>query len=256
LRYWNGLTISIQAFFVLLLSLIAVFAFSNSFVFPPLLSVISKLNAFEPVHISIILAGILVLVGSIQVIVRTEPNVGSFISLTVILLTPSVVATTNIDWAQIMGWQLDTELALPQGLVFLFTALSVIGYIVLRLTIQHNSSALTASAHGFDKKEISTAYFKKHIWGFLMIASAAIIVLLIYLSSNYIGQALGVIFPQISVDILVVGILCIIVLIAVAYAFLVRGRLPFGTRPTTKTDGNNTSVTSEQDSSEESNLQI
>ncbi len=74
MRYWSRLTISIQAFFVLLLSVIAVIAFSNSFIFSYLVSAISQLKAFEPVHISIILAVILIVIGSLQVIVRRTPE--------------------------------------------------------------------------------------------------------------------------------------------------------------------------------------
>lgn len=234
MRYWSGLTISIQAFFVLLLSVIAVIAFSNSFIFSYLVSAISQLKAFEPVHISIILAVILIVIGSLQVIVRRTPDVGFFMFFIVALLIPSVLATTNIDWAQIMGWQLDAELGLPRALVFLFIAVVIIGYIALRLTMQTNSSALAASSSGFDREEINTAYFKQHVWGLVIISGTAAIVLVIYLVTNYIDSILRVGFSQISVDILLVGILCVLVFIAVVYITLVQGRLPLKIRQTSE----------------------
>jgi hypothetical protein len=234
LRYWSGLTTSIQALLVLLLSVIAVIAFSNSFVFSYLVSAISQLKAFEPIHISMILAGILILIGSLQVIVRRTPDVGFFMFFVVILLIPSVLATTNINWIQIMGWQLDTELELPRSLVFLFIALVIIGYIVLRISMQADSSALAASSLGFNKEEINIAFFKQHAWSLTIISGTAAIVLVIYLITNYVDSVLRAEYTRISVDILLVGILCVLVFIAVVYITLVRGRLPLKIRQTSE----------------------
>ena len=235
MRYWSGLTISIQALLVILLSVIAVIAFSNSFVFSYLVPVISRIKAFEPVHISIILSVILILIGALQIMVRRTPNVGFFMFFVVILLIPSVLATTNINWAQIMGWQLDTELEPPRSLVFLFIALVTIGYILLRITMQADSSALAASSLGFNREEINTAYFKQHTWSLVIISGTAAIVLVIYLVTNYIDSVLKAGFSGLSVDILLVGILCILVLIAVVYISVVRGRLPLKIRQTSET---------------------
>jgi len=218
LRYWSGLTLGIQAFLVLLLSFVAVYIFSNSFVFPPLVSAVSTLANIGPMQISIILAALLILVGSLQIIVRREPRIGFFIFLVAIFLIPSLLAT-------------------PWGIVLLFTTLTILGYVVLRFTTKHNSLALAAADRGFDRKEVGAAYINKHIWGFLIIVGAIVIVFLIYLVSNQIEQALSGSLRGVPMGILFIGVICSLVLIAAAYAFLVRGRYPFGTRPTATTNG-------------------
>lgn len=246
MRYWSGLTLGIQAFLVLLLSFVAVYIFSNSFVFPPLVSAVSALANIGPMQISIILAALLILVGSLQIIVRREPRIGFFIFLVAIFLIPSLLATTTTDWAQILGLEFETEAELPWGIVLLFTTLTILGYVVLRFTTKHNSLALAAADRGFDRKEVGAAYINKHIWGFLIIVGAIVIVFLIYLVSNQIEQALSGSLGGVPMGILFIGVICSLVLIAVAYAFLVRGRLPFGTHPTATTNGSGFSTIIEQ----------
>jgi len=225
---------------------VAVYTFSHSFVFPTLVSIVSTLSTLGPVQISIIMAALLILVGSLQIIVRREPRIGFFIFLVVISLIPSLLATTTTDWAQILGLEFEAEAELPWGIVLLFTTLTILGYVVLRFTAKHNSLALAAADRGFNRKEVGAAYINKHIWGLLIIVGAMVIVLLVFLVSNQIERALSGSLRGMPMGILLIGIICSLILIIVAYAFLVRGRVPFGMHLTATTNGSRFSTIIEQ----------
>lgn len=226
MRYWSSLTLGIQAFQILILTLVAVYAFSNSFVFPSLVSALSNVFPVEPMYISVILAAFLIVVGSLQVIVRREPKTGFFIFLVVILLTPSVLTTTTIDWAQILGLELEVENELPWGIVLLFAVMIVFGYMALRFTASHNSLALVAADRGYDKQEVGTVYSAQHTWGFIIAGGAAIIGIVIFLILKAIERAPGSGLGGMSTSIIPLGILCSLGLIMTIYAVIIRGRAP------------------------------
>lgn len=224
MRYWSILTFSIQACAILLLSLMSVYAFSNSFINPLWQSIFSSQPPIETMHISAILAVILIIVGSLQIIVRRVPKIGFFIFLVAIFLTPSVLATTTIDWVQILGLEFDVEYELPWGIVLLFTTITVFAYIILRLTTRQNSLALVSADRGYDKREVGKVYGAQHIWGFFILCGATIISLVIFLLLKLIDNSMG--SGTMSGVILPLGILCSLLLILTVYAVFIRKREP------------------------------
>ncbi len=209
-----------------MLSFVAVFAFSNTFVFRSLTSVVSDVSPLEPIHLSAILIVFLVLVGSLQIITSREPKLGFFIFLLAILLIPSVLTTTTTNWAQILELKMEMGAELPRGAVLLLTTLTVLGYVALQFTTRENSLALSAADRGFDREEVGAAYIIKHIWGFAVITGAIAIALLIFQVSNQTERVLGENLRDIPIGVLFTGIICSLLIIMVVYSFLVQGRSP------------------------------
>ena len=226
LRYWSGITFGIQALLVLLLSISAVFAFSNSFVFAPLMNMISDLLPLQPIHVCLLLAALLILTGSVLVIIRKEPRVEGFVILIALFCTPALLGFSTTDWPQILGIELETETGISFGGMLSLAFLIVAGYLVLQFTSQYNRLALKAAERGCDREEVGIVYRNKHVWSFLTVVGASVVVLLLFFLSSQIENTLGENLGGMPVNILLVGILCSLVLIGASYAFLVRGRSP------------------------------
>ena len=220
------MTFGIQVFLILLLSFIAVYAFSNSFVFPLLVSTLSNVFLVEPTYISVFLAAFLIVVGSLKIIMRREPKIDFFIFLVAIFLTPSVLTTATINWAQILGLELDMANELPWGIILLFTTTTVSGYIVLRFSASHNSSALIAADRGYNRQEVGTVYSAQHTWGFIIAGGAATMGLIIFLVLKAIESTLGSGLGGMSTSILSLGIVCSLGLIMTVYVVIISGRSP------------------------------
>lgn len=221
MRYRNGLTFSIQALTILVLSGAATYAFSSSFVFQSLASIAYPL---QPVHLSIITAGFLVLAGILLIIVKQQPNSGLFVSLVALFCVPSVLAHSALDWARLVGAGEEIETGLNVGSALLLAVLVVTGYLLLRFTARFNQSALVAADLGYDRREVESIYSSQHLWGAAVAVGAAILGIIIFLLANLIERNLGGNRDGLSAIILPVGIFCTMALAVVAYWIVTRGR--------------------------------
>ena len=226
LRYWSGITLGVQTLLILLMSIGAVFAFSNSFVFAPLMNMISSLLTIQPIHASLALAALLILVGSVLVIIRKEPTVEGFVFLLALFYTPALLGLSTINWPQILGIELEIRTGVSFGGMLLLTLLIVAGYLVLRFTSQYDRLALEAASRGSDREEVGIVYRNKHVWSFITVMGASAVVVLLFFVSGQIGNTLEEKLGSIPVNILLVGTICSLVLIGAIYAFLVRARAP------------------------------
>ncbi len=223
MRYWGGLSFALQASTVLLLSLVAVFAISDSFVFPYLLNLADRLDATA---LSAILGGLLFVAGTFLVVVNREPRNGTFAVLVTLPCIPTILAQSTIDWPAILRVNFD----MPTGLTFEATLglalLLVVGYLVLELTAAFNRAALAAGDRRFDAKDVDAVYGRQHAWGSAVLASAVAIAVVVvsvaYLIAAPLGQGIsvqwGIVLP--------LAILSCLVLIAVVYAFTSQHRVP------------------------------
>lgn len=234
MKFWNRLTFGIQAILILLLSIGAVYVFSSSFAFAALLNLLSRFFSIEPMYLFAILTILIMLAGISLVLIPNNPSVGKFVSLVALFYIPSLLASSTINWSQILGLEFQMKTDLSPMLMLLFSLSVVAGYILLKFTVSNNRLVLEAVGLGYYKEDLDNVYRSKHIWMFVIVTTATVAAFAIYLVSVQINNTLAGTLQTIRGNMLLLGIISSLILIGTVYIFLVRGRQPI---PIQKTIG-------------------
>lgn len=226
MRYFNRRTVGIQAILVLLLSISAVYVFSSSFAFTALSNLLSRYFSIEPMYLFAILTILILLAGLSLVLMKKNPSVGNFVSLVALFYIPSSLASSTINWTQILGLEFQMKTDLSPILMLLLSLLVVTGYVLLRFTVIDNRLALEAVGFGYHKEDLDNVSRSEHIWMFLIVATATVAAFAIYLVSVQINNTLAQTLQTIRGNMFLLGIIFSLIFIGIVYIVIVRGRQP------------------------------
>lgn len=225
MRYYSGTTIGIQGFLIVLISVITSVTFANSFFFSLICELVSRSGDFDTNYISLILGVVLAAVGVIQVLLAKKSGFGFFMVVVSIFFAPSILETTDINWAGLFGWQFELEAGLPAGIVLLFLSLVIISQIIITLVMRFDTTAEMNQIRGFSRDEVRTTYFRQVAWCLGIVFSILVIMAGIFLAVESISSVLVTSFPDVKIDVLFAGAGCVIVLVIVIYLAIISGHL-------------------------------
>jgi len=93
------------------------------------------------------------------------------------------------------------------------------------MSTQADIFAARLSERGFNGKEIENIYTKSLLWGSVISVGTAVIIASIYFVLTLVNDIVNEKFNQLSADIILVGIVCIVILVFVVYIAIIRGKL-------------------------------